>query len=150
MESTEAYPDEELEQDTYTLCEFNDKVQALLEEFEHHKNPSDLVRFILAGRDMQPDGSGRRACIDIHMDPSTKVSPEEIETSRDYDSFIGCSRNLPFRKAISVYPVPSFRDTLTSDNHMVCPDFDNMVSQFHLMQTLLYLFTLFPSLVYDC
>jgi hypothetical protein len=48
-------------------------------------------------------------------------SEDALRLTRDFDSGIGISRNLPFTCALSIYPVPSFRDTLKKSNYLRGP-----------------------------
>ena len=42
----------------------------------------------------------------------------DYQLFRDIDSAIGVTQDLPFRRPLAIFPLPSFRDTLTQDNHV--------------------------------
>jgi hypothetical protein len=44
--------------------------------------------------------------------------PELPEFTRDFDSAIGITRNLPYTSPFNVFPISSFKDTLTKPNHV--------------------------------
>lgn len=44
--------------------------------------------------------------------------PESPQFTRDFDSAIGITKNLPFLAAFNVFPVPSFKETLKRGNHV--------------------------------
>ena len=41
-----------------------------------------------------------------------------ITTTRDYDSLIETTKTLPYLVPLTVWPIPSFRDTLKTSNHV--------------------------------
>ncbi|GBE88997.1 predicted protein [Sparassis crispa] len=43
---------------------------------------------------------------------------DEYTIRRDYDSLLGISRSLPYISQLAVFPIPSFRETLTTSVHM--------------------------------
>ncbi|KAI5984195.1 hypothetical protein F5J12DRAFT_787609 [Pisolithus orientalis] len=46
---------------------------------------------------------------------------QDITITCDYDSLIGTTKTLPYRVPLTVWPAPSFRDTLTINNHVTAP-----------------------------
>ncbi len=77
----------------------------------------EFLQLALAGKAIASDGDVRR----IRLSPS-KGTPSALGTAinvtRDFDSMFGISNDLPFRRSFAVFPVPSFRDTVTKDNHI--------------------------------
>ena len=91
-----------------------------------------FLKFILAGR--------RGLDIDIQRNITLNVCqglPDilQITATRDFDSLIGTTKTLPYSVPFTVWPAPSFRDTLTANNHVTAIASDNQVGQ--LISTLL-------------
>jgi len=109
------YPDEFLPESQMSLKQFVQTAQHLL---SLEQSPDALVRvlrFILAGR-LELNGSLTRIFINARQGA---FPPSIYQSRRDIDSVIGITRDLPFRIALSIFPLPSFRDTLTKNNHMI-------------------------------
>ncbi|KAG2738365.1 hypothetical protein P692DRAFT_201731319 [Suillus brevipes Sb2] len=106
------YPDETLSDIQVSLTEFVSVAQHLLkqDELEH------FLRFVLAGRLRRHDMMAR---IFINARQGALAPPlSQYQLYRDIDSVIGITRNLPFKLPMSIFPLASFRDTLTKDNHI--------------------------------
>lgn len=107
-------PDEDLCGIQVSLSEFVSVAQHLytLEDTE------DFLRFVLAGRLKRDDMTAR---IFINARQGVLAPPiSQYQLHRDIDSLIGVTRNLPFRLPMSIFPLASFRDSLTKDNHLKC------------------------------
>ncbi|KAG1861526.1 hypothetical protein DFJ58DRAFT_872254 [Suillus subalutaceus] len=65
-------------------------------------------------------GSGeyRFSLINGEVGQSAQSYSHTPTITRDIDSVIGVSRSLPYTTALSIWPVPPFRETLTKDNHV--------------------------------
>jgi hypothetical protein len=75
-----------------------------------------FLRFVLAGRLKDDDGKEHRIFVNTRqgIKPPTK---DKYTVSRDIDSIIGVSSDLPYKSSLAIFPMPSFRDTLTEDIH---------------------------------
>ena len=109
------YPDEQLPTEQWSLQE----ISALAGDF---LDPDDslvegFVELMLAGRRLTLNGP-RRINIDVHKDCIDPATLDDITITRDFDSIIGVTTNLPFSNAISVYPVPNFRDCVNKPVHI--------------------------------
>lgn len=107
------YPDEPLE-----LC------QMMLEDFvktsqflddQPTVDDVDFVRFNLAGRF---ERNGLKTRIAINSRQGNDIRGKILHRRSDIDSVIGVSRDLPFVVPLAVFPLSSFRDTLTETNHL--------------------------------
>ena len=112
------YPDEPLPVRAFGFVQFNGLCNELLnrQSPDRDNDTTDFVRFALAGRYILFDEL-RRA----YVHPTLTLPPVldvPLTLTRDFDSLIGISNDLPFSVPISIFPVPRFRDTLTSDNHL--------------------------------
>ena len=116
------YPDEDLPKLTLSLKEFNDIAYRLLDHSlsnavdpKHHT----FVNFVLSGRYTDPeDNLQKRINIDVLKDVTPTRDIEDFKITRDYDSIIGISNNLPFTIPIAIYPIPPFDQSLTKSNHL--------------------------------
>jgi hypothetical protein len=103
------YPDEDLPELQLSLRQF----VAIAGVLHAREQDSDaFVRFVLAGR-----WKGHRIFINSRQDAAAPPKGQYI-FRRDFDSAIGVTRDLPFIVPLAVFPVASFRDTLTTDNHI--------------------------------
>lgn len=113
------YPDEVLEASQISFKHFVSIAGLLYSS----GNMEAFVRFVLAGR----LGEGKQAR--IFLNARQEASPPEIskyEVPGDIDSIVGVSRDLPYNVPMAIFPLPSFRDTLTENNHLtyqssLCP-----------------------------
>lgn len=77
-----------------------------------------FLQFVLAGKSFDPAGRAKR----VRLIPSMHtpaVDTLRLRATRDFDSLIGITTSLPFRRAIAIYPLPNFQDTLRKSNHLV-------------------------------
>ena len=117
------YPDEPLPVLNLSLKEFNEKAYQLLNySFSNRVDPMHhkFVNFVLAGRYQEhhsPDE--HRVYIDIHKNTASTADLEGLQITRDYDSVIGITDNLPFRLSIAIYPLPNFALSLKKSNHLM-------------------------------
>ena len=111
------YPDDALPQATLSLAEFNGHARRILNSNSRHR-VEDFMAFVLAGRIDTPEGTAR-----VELDPFSDANDDGHNWSftRDFDSLLGTSTDLPFRVPISIYPIPSFRDTLSKGVHFRGP-----------------------------
>jgi len=72
----------------------------------------------------------QRVSVNARMD-ATVPEVYEVILTRDYDSAIGITRNLPFTVPLAVFPVPPFGETLKKDNHLTYTMPSPTVSFFH-------------------
>lgn len=61
-------------------------------------------------------------CQDSHAVLSSSLHAPDVNElpltlTRDFDSLVGITNDLPFQVSFSIYPVPRFRDTMSADNH---------------------------------
>ena len=76
-----------------------------------------FIKLILAGR-ATIDHEEHRVLVNASQGDDTMVYRDEVTLTGDFDSLIGFSKTLPLRTALSVYPVPSFKHTLTKPIHV--------------------------------
>lgn len=75
----------------------------------------EFYRFVLAGRTHGPDHEPAHITLNVH---SGLQDNRGYQVSRDYDSLIGISHDLPYSRHVQLTPVPPFRHTLKKNNHM--------------------------------
>ncbi|KAG1766213.1 hypothetical protein EV702DRAFT_981012 [Suillus placidus] len=108
-------PDEDLPAIQVSLSEFVSAAEQMFvpDQLEN------FLRFVLAGRLQYGDKLAR---VFINARQGALVPPiSEYKLYRDIDSVIGVTHDLPFRLPMAIFPLASFRDTLTEDNHLKCP-----------------------------
>lgn len=111
-----SYPDETLKERFLSLAEFV-KISSFLET--EIKEEIASVRYALAGRFAEEAGEIR---VFLNSTLGVEAPPlGQYTLRRDIDSMIGITRDLPFRVAFALFPLASFRDTLTKDNHLKFP-----------------------------
>lgn len=108
------YPDEQLPALTYSIQEFNARARGTL---TGGARIPEFVNFALAGRARDEDGE-KRVNIDVFKDCEQLHVRNDVTITRDYDSVIGITHNLPFCGPFSIYPAPNFRDCLVRSNHL--------------------------------
>lgn len=121
------YPDDrEAAPVQLTLSEFVEEAVPYYTALGEGNREDELkfLKFVLAGR----------RGLELHNQRSITLNPiqglrniEHITTSRDFDSLIGTTKTLPYSVPLTVWPIPSFRDTLKSNNHVTSVAFDNQV-----------------------
>lgn len=97
--------------DVWTLEQF-------VREAETLHGQQDIYRFVqlvLAGKAYRGSEPFR-----VRLDPlaGADLNTDRLIAVRDYDSLIGITDDLPFRRSIALYPVPNFQDTLSRPNHL--------------------------------
>jgi hypothetical protein len=110
------YPDELLHESQMSLKQFVQISEYLFSQEDTPDNLIRFVRFVLAGR-FDFNGDQTRVFINARQDASPPPI-HKYQLHRDLDSAIGITRDLPFRTALAIFPLASFRDTLTKDNHI--------------------------------
>lgn len=111
-----AYPDEYLPTNQLSLAGFIEQANSILEDEEFEGDLHPFAQFVLCGR-YRSEGGARRITLNGRQE-LRYPSRGDYTVRRDYDSVIGITRSLPFQDAISVYPLPPFRDTHRNDNHL--------------------------------
>jgi hypothetical protein len=108
------YPDEQLPTVTWSIQQFSEHARAVLQNSD---DVPDFVNFVLSGRTTAEQGGEIRVNIDIFQDC---ILPNDlpIELTRDFDSLIGITTNLPFQRSLALYPAAPFRDTMVKSNHL--------------------------------
>lgn len=85
----------------------------LLPDEERHAS-KQFLQFTLTGRmdfnDM-PHHATLNACQDLY-------DPGRYQITRDYDSLIGATKDLPYNTHLALSPVPPYRDVLSKPNHI--------------------------------
>ena len=109
------YPDEALHESQVTLHQFVRTAEYLFSQDQTADNVVRFVRFVLAGR-FESDGRQTRIFINARQAASLLINA--CQHRRDLDSAVGVTRDFPFRVALAIFPLASFRDTLTEDNHV--------------------------------
>ncbi|TFY76967.1 hypothetical protein EWM64_g7046 [Hericium alpestre] len=79
-------------------------------------NAGRFIRYVLAGRSLNDHGQTvNRLIVNPRMG---RVVDRPFEITRDYDSIIGVDKQIPYRIALAVFPVPPFSETLKKKNHI--------------------------------
>lgn len=99
--------------DDWSLEQFVDHAKSLLEQEDVER----FLQFTLAGKFHDPLGNPRRVRVNPLLD-SPSISTLQTIATRDYDSLIGITNDLPFLCPLAIYPIPTFRDTLTQSNRL--------------------------------
>ena len=82
---------------------------------------STFVRFCLAGITFDGlDGAEASLTVDPTR-PRTRCEDSPFTVTRNFDSLIGLTRNLPFNTALPFFPLPPFKETLKRSNHLKAP-----------------------------
>lgn len=117
METILEYPDEALDSLQLSLTDYVSMAQTLfLSGSELGQDPNAFIQFVLAGRLHFLDRDLR---ISINAKQGALPPPSgRYKLFGDLDSVIGVTRDLPFKQTFAIFPLPSFRDTLTKDNHV--------------------------------
>lgn len=120
------YPDEIFPAFTLSLHEFNEKAYNLL--VAEHDDPlkPEFVNLVLAGRCFAPsqdEEAGQEEEIEhrVHINVRqglASAEDKEFNVTRDYDSIIGITENLPFRVPLAIYPIPNFKESLSGSIHI--------------------------------
>lgn len=104
-----------------SFVEFTKKARQLFIDLQDTTDPNqervaakDFYRFVLAGR-IYVDDLERHVTLNSCQGQDSNV---QYTLTRDYDSLIGISKDLPYSKHIELLPIPPFRMTLTQSNHL--------------------------------
>jgi hypothetical protein len=113
-------PDEDLPAIQVSLKEFVSAAERIFTVADQSNDQQEaFLRFVLAGRLHR---NNQLARIFINARQGVYAPPiSEYKLYRDIDSVIGITRDLPFKLSMAIFPLPPFRDTLTQDNHLKCP-----------------------------
>jgi hypothetical protein len=117
------YPDEPIPEIQMSLREFHQTASRILNGPD---TVYDFCRMVLAGR-VDVDGTEHRIFVNARQDLE-EIRPSLLTITRDYDSICACTHNLPFIAPFSIFPIPPFREALTSDNHLTGKAYDKQVS----------------------
>ena len=111
-----APPPEWLPTVEWSLKQFVDHAKTVLFDREGDAIHRFLQR-VLAGKLVDHTGGSRRVRINPLLDAELAGSLP-LRATRDFDSLIGITDDLPFRRSIAVYPITNFRDRLCKSNHL--------------------------------
>lgn len=109
------HPDEFLPPLRLGLSELVSHAQTLIEEGTE-ESIDNFIKLMLAGR-FNVDGEEHRVIVNPRQG-AVYPTPQMISMRGDFDSLVGFSSRLPIKRPLSVYPVPSFADTLTKPLHI--------------------------------
>lgn len=129
-------PDEPMSRVVLSLKEYNREVSQILTGtatgFPPMERSDRVDAFVLAnlcGRfciDNLNEGFGRENMIEGNLRVSLdalhdvpQANANRVTITRDCDSLIGRTFDLPYDKSIAVYPLPRFEDVLKKTNHMI-------------------------------
>lgn len=127
------FPHETLPSEQLSLSEF----VYVMQQASKTGDAMEFINAALCGRIVE-DEEDRRVVLNARQGLD---HPRNPSFTRDYDSAIGITCNLPFTAALNIYPVPNFRDTLMRPNHVQGPiypennvrPFMTLHSSFHLI-----------------
>jgi hypothetical protein len=114
------FPHETLPSEQLSLSEFT----FIMQQESKAENSMDFINAALCGRITQ-NQEAHRVILNARQDLD---HPHNPSFTRDFDSAIGVTRNLPFTAPLNVYPIPNFKDTLKRPNHVEGPIYDDNVS----------------------
>lgn len=80
---------------------------------ERHAS-KQFLQFALTGR-MRLNDVPRHATLNASQD---LLAPGRYQITRDYDSLIGATKDLPYNTQLALCPVPPYRDVLYKPNHI--------------------------------
>lgn len=114
MEMRLHYPDEPLGSLQLSLSQFVTLSHTLFNL--EAADATTFIRLVLAGR-LEMNGKSLRVSINAKQGaPPPPVGKYDLH--RDIDSVIGITQDLPFKRPLAIFPLASFWDTLTKDNHV--------------------------------
>jgi hypothetical protein len=112
------FPHDTLASEQVSLSQFTH----LMQQASRAADPLDYINAALCGRVILD--RPHRVVLNARQDLD---SPHDPSFTRDFDSAIGITCNLPFTAPLNIYPVPSFKDTLKKRNHVLGPiDLNNV------------------------
>lgn len=122
--SNQWYPTED-----WTLRKFHQTARAYL----HANRPNALdyfLKLVLSGQALNDQGETIRVRLTPEVQTPHFTALANTVAVRDFDSLLGISHDLSFIRSFSIFPIPSFRDTLKKDNHL-CKTIRQPVSHAH-------------------
>lgn len=133
------------------------KFTAIAQQFATTDDGSKFLPFVLAGRmlddeDIDENGDDvlKRVFVNAVVDAECPLE-DMLSLTRDYDSVIGISNDLPYTDALSIFPVPPFKETLKRDNHIKRQisrqDVSSSLSKVYQLTIVLFRE---PALLYHC
>jgi hypothetical protein len=126
------YPDEYLRRTVVSLPQLVEKYEELL--FGENYAVPQFVRMALAGRlERYPDSPDEdyKYIVSVSRDVLIPTDEDQYVATGDFDSAVGQTSNLPFTTSLGVFPIPSFQDTLTKNNHCKGVAYDSHVCIVH-------------------
>lgn len=118
------HPDEPLPSTQVSLEQFLDILKQELDD----QNIKKFLKGAMAGRHFA-NGDERRIFVNPLQDkPEITHNPPNYTVTRDYDSAIGVTRDLPFSRPLAIFPLTPFKETLKKTNHVTGLAFDSNVS----------------------
>lgn len=116
------YPDDRDQNPTQLsleqFCHKANRLYAALQNSSDAKEAEHATRFnqfVLAGRTRNRHGVPGHVTLNACQG---LLEIEELTVTRDYDSLIGISKDLPFTHHLELLPVPPFKLTLKTPNHV--------------------------------
>jgi hypothetical protein len=110
------FPHEKLPVLEWSLSDFNHHAQHLIAD---GKPIIDFLNLALAGR-WKRGNQHYRVTINPFQDCYANAAlGNDISITRDFDSLIGITTNLPLTCTLAMYPVPNFQDSLRRSNHLL-------------------------------
>lgn len=115
-------PDEWLPSVQFSLSTLIENGENVLSNQDDDNRVFNFVRYMTGGRFDDISGLHRvyvnpRQGLDSPL-PQSLDNPAGYIIRRDYDSVIGITRTLPFRRGIAVYPLPPFKEVMKTDMHI--------------------------------
>ncbi|KAG7098026.1 hypothetical protein E1B28_000002 [Marasmius oreades] len=99
----------ERETKSYTLCQFNDEAQRLLQMEDY----PEFQKFVLTGESKY---TSTQALVDIQ--PNILPPDHSLDVKRDFDSLIGITPKIAIANSLSIYAVPNPSEVLTTSIHL--------------------------------
>lgn len=109
------YPDESHPIRTKSLRGFNNQARKFLQPPAQIDN---FLNFVLAGRDVDSNGNSKRYIAIAPAAATDTIDTLPRTITRDFDSMIGTSRDLPYLRPLGIYPLPNFSDTVNKSTHL--------------------------------
>lgn len=85
-------------------------------EADENQAAKEFFHFVLAGRTITQNNVNGHITLNACQGLPRNT---QYEVSQDYDSLIGISRDLPYNNHLELTPVPPFKYTLKTDNHLL-------------------------------
>lgn len=104
------FPHETLPFEQLSLSQFT----RLMKEASKSQDELEFINAALCGR-TTVDNMDHRIILNARQDLEPPASPR---FTRDFDSAIGITHDLPFTASLNIFPVPSFKETLKKGNHV--------------------------------